>query len=299
MLRRLILAATTTVVLTTLVVTTFVVTSAVGSGVGSATALTDRVTSVGPPPADPSNVPDRLHAGEATTAGLRSPSGHYLLMLRHGLADLVQLGIDNTLTADVWNTQTPPRPANDLRLSMQTDGNLVLSSPAGPPVWSTHTSGTGSNNTLVLQDDGDLVIYDGANQVVWQTHTGPAILDRGSVLASGRLLTYTPPGYLGRTRLIMQSNGDLVLYWGGRAVWTSHTDVPGSRLVLLHNGNLVIYTPANRAVWQSGTKGIRPAGLEVGAALGQLRPGVWYPSDRGYLLLYDTNADQRWIRPVG
>lgn len=59
---------------------------------------------------------------------------------------------------------------------------------------------------------------------------------------------------LNSNRLIMQSDGNLVLYGGdGRARWWTGTGVAGSRLILQSDGNLVIYTLGNVAVWSTQT----------------------------------------------
>jgi hypothetical protein len=56
---------------------------------------------------------------------------------------------------------------------------------------------------------------------------------------------------------VMQSDGNLVLYLegSGRAVWASNTGDPGSFLVVQDDGNLVIYKP-NHPVWATGTNGL-------------------------------------------
>jgi hypothetical protein len=54
-------------------------------------------------------------------------------------------------------------------------------------------------------------------------------------------------------KCIMQRDGNLVLYlYNGQPVWTSNTDRrPGSHLILQNDGNLVIYQPM--PVWSSNT----------------------------------------------
>ncbi len=56
--------------------------------------------------------------------------------------------------------------------------------------------------------------------------------------------------------LIMQSDGNLVWYEGSRVVWHTNTDGnPGARLVVQNDGNAVIYSSSNRALWQTRTAG--------------------------------------------
>jgi len=57
----------------------------------------------------------------------------------------------------------------------------------------------------------------------------------------------------------MQTDGNLVLYAGGAAVWSTGTNGTGSqnRLVMQSDGNLVIYTQLNHPVWASKTGLVR------------------------------------------
>ena len=65
----------------------------------------------------------------------------------------------------------------------------------------------------------------------------------------------------GRFRLIMQNDGNLVLYRlsDSKAIWSSNTANSGAtRAVMQHDGNFVMYTANNVAKWSSETDG-RPA----------------------------------------
>lgn len=60
----------------------------------------------------------------------------------------------------------------------------------------------------------------------------------------------------GRVSVIMQSDGNLVVYYGGRALWASNTGRhPGTWLVNQGDGNLVLYGADRRALWNTGTGG--------------------------------------------
>jgi hypothetical protein len=53
--------------------------------------------------------------------------------------------------------------------------------------------------------------------------------------------------------VIMQSDGNLVIYGYPNAIWAANTDGnPGSRLVVQDDGNVVIYI-ARKAIWATGT----------------------------------------------
>ncbi|CAA7406379.1 unnamed protein product [Spirodela intermedia] len=60
---------------------------------------------------------------------------------------------------------------------MRADCNLVLTDTGtsgwytGSFVWSSGTSGKGTNCRALLQGDGNFVIYDGSGKVVWATNT--------------------------------------------------------------------------------------------------------------------------------
>ena len=80
---------------------------------------------------------------------------------------------------------------------MQTDGNLVFYNGAGRAIWATNRS----SRYVVLQSDGNLVQYADNGSPVWSSGTA------GS----------------GADRLSVQSDGNLVLYRGVRAVWSTGT----------------------------------------------------------------------------
>jgi len=60
----------------------------------------------------------------------------------------------------------------------------------------------------------------------------------------------------GRYILVMQSDGNLVLYSPSRAVWASNTAGSGANTVIMQSdGNFVLYSPSRGAVWASNTAG--------------------------------------------
>ncbi|MDR1032764.1 MAG: hypothetical protein LBL84_01985 [Candidatus Nomurabacteria bacterium] len=93
------------------------------------------------------------------------------------------------------------------------------------------------NSALVLQEDGNLVYYT-LYQPVWNSGT------------SGT----------GASRLVMQSDGDLVLYdSSNKALWHSNTSGnPGAYLKLQPDGNLVIYNKDSVAIWHIGRYSTNP-----------------------------------------
>lgn len=93
----------------------------------------------------------------------------------------------------------------DIRLVMQTDGNLVLEQ-GGRPVWAAGTNGTGATKAI-LQPDGNFVVYAGDTDAKWATKT------------NGK----------GADHLTVQPDRDVVLYGNdGTALWSTgtHVDTP-------------------------------------------------------------------------
>jgi len=86
-------------------------------------------------------------------------------------------------------------------LTLQNDGNLVLSEPGGV-VWATNTHEQGVNRA-VLQQDGNFVLYKADGAGAWSTRTN----GKGEV-----------------ARLILQPDRNLVMYGAdGSAMWSSGT----------------------------------------------------------------------------
>ena len=90
-------------------------------------------------------------------------------------------------------------PDHRFTLTQQTDGNLVLRAPEGA-LWASRTVG-GRNQTSV-QTDGNVVVRSPAGAALWSTGTAGG--------GSG-------------VRFTVQSDGNLVLYSGSRALWQSRT----------------------------------------------------------------------------
>lgn len=107
---------------------------------------------------------------------------------------------------------------------------------------------------------------------------GTSRLDAGEKLTSGQRLT-SPSGKL---NLIMQGDGNLVLYApGGNARWDSGTDGnAGAYAVMQGDGNLVVYTSGGTALWQTQTYG-------TGAAFAQLQ-------DDGNFVVYTKAPKAVW-----
>ncbi|NOT75061.1 MAG: DUF4476 domain-containing protein [Cyclobacteriaceae bacterium] len=86
---------------------------------------------------------------------------------------------------------------------------------------------------LVFQDDRNLVLYKrdgGADKPLWATATNGKV-----------------------NKCVMQADGNLVLYSGPVAVWSSNTyGNPNAMLVVQDDGNMVIYA-GTKAIWATNT----------------------------------------------
>lgn len=198
----------------------------------------------------------RLDAGQtvASAASLTSPSGQFSFTVDP--AGAAGLALRSPTCAEVPFART----AGASSLAMQTDGNLVLYS-GGRPAWHSGTFGN-PGAYAVVQDDANIVVYSAAGRPLWWSGTSCSVAvgfersadytatrsPQPATLTAGMTMT----GAAGT--LAMQSDGNLVLYRGGRAVWSSGSaGNPGAKAVLQTDGNLVVYTAAGRAVYSSGT----------------------------------------------
>ena len=112
------------------------------------------------------------------------------------------------------------------------------------PAGSDLTSPNGQHRAS-MQTDGNFVISRRDGTPKWATGTdGRAIGD-----------------------IVMQDDGNLVMYDANGPVWASGTDQhPGAVLVLQDDGNLVIYAPDGTPLWATGTNitMMRVAGFQPG-----------------------------------
>lgn len=208
-------------------------------------------SSIGPNGPASTRVPQNFGVNSTLT----SPNGKFKLVMQPD---------GNLVTCDVLDRPTWASDTSipGLRLAAQPDGNLVMYDPAGRSRWFTNTSGP--SRSIVLQDDGNLVVRDGSGRALWDafrfTKSGTYRVETTVTgLGSGQTSRSLGRGHL----LAMQPDGNLVLYAGNRAAWSSGTfNLPGARFVVQPDGNAVVYH-GNRAVWSSGSFGNPGASLVV------------------------------------
>ena len=200
----------------------------------------------------------RLYPGDT----LYSPNHSYRLIMQ-GDGNLVIYHGGSAL----WSTRTNGH--GGANAVMQGDGNFVVYQ-SGHALWNSHTDHHGGAN-LDMQDDGNLVIREAGN-AIWATHTEQApapaphspttythILEPGQRLYPGDTLYSPNHSY----RLIMQGDGNLVLYHGGSALWSTKTNGHGgANAVMQGDGNFVVYQ-SGHALWNSNTDHHGGANLDM------------------------------------
>jgi regulatory protein YycI of two-component signal transduction system YycFG len=140
-------------------------------------------------------------------------------------------------------------------------------------------------NQATLQSDGNLVIYNSSNSPIWATYTihNP---DHLAYINTTFPLGKMYPGQSidtadRRFHLILQRDGNLVLYSPTKALWASGTDGKMiSFLAMQRDGNLVLYDRSYRPLWYSGTAGFNLARLII--------------QQDGNLVLYSTYNQPLW-----
>jgi parallel beta-helix repeat protein len=85
----------------------------------------------------------------------------------------------------------------------------------------------------------------------------------------------------GSFRLLLQTDGNLVLYEGGTPLWASNTRGDGSAEAIMQtDGNFVIYNASGASVWSTGTNGNGDAAMVV--------------QNDGNLVMYSSSGTVLW-----
>jgi hypothetical protein len=148
-------------------------------------------------------------------------------------------------------------------LIMKADGNLVFYDNAGQRLWSTNTGG---NPGAWLGTEGcNLVIRHPDGRQLWASNTRCVTESCGSLQPYDALY----PGQeirscIGLQNFINQTDGNVVLYNQGTPLWASGTaGRPQGRLIMQSDGNLVLYSLSGQPLWATGTAGHPHASLFV------------------------------------
>lgn len=139
-----------------------------------------------------------------------------------------------------------------------------------------HTSHDGVPRwKLILQHDGDLVLYHGASPI-WATGTA------GS----------------GASQLVMGGDGNLALLGSdGRHVWSTGTRSPGAFLVLQDDGNLVVYDGFT-ALWASSLDA-RTRGQNLHRVANVFLGGVRHHGHNGHHFQFGAERMDHLFRRLG
>lgn len=218
-----------------------------------------------------------LYPGESLTGGakLESASGQFAMIMQ-GDGNFVSY----FWPQPYWASNTGGN--TNARIVMQTDGNLVIYRQNGSVAWASNTNGHW-NSTLVLQDDGNAVIRNSAGVVVWSPNAVPTKLPAGQLLRGDRSWQIFSPDR--RYRMVMQTDGNIVLYDGGVAIWAKHGGGAGATFEMQTDANLVLYNAAHVPIWATNKFGPNGSYLE-GQNDGNF---VVYTPSRG--VLWSTRTD--------
>ncbi|MFG2919003.1 trypsin-like serine protease [Kitasatospora sp. NPDC048298] len=160
-----------------------------------------------------------------------------------------------TDAAPTWHTNTSGN--KGASAYVQPDGNFVVYKSDGNPsagtgaLWGSNTWGQ-NGAFLKLQDDGSLVLYKkGAAETVANSLWSPGTFRPVSQLSAGQQV------YAKTTRLVMQWDGDLVLYRLSDNTVLWHSNTAGNNNAFLRvqaDGNASVYAAdGSRSLWASGT----------------------------------------------
>ncbi len=110
--------------------------------------------------------------------------------------------------------------------------------------------------TVFLDNDIFLLSNNRENILIMQTDGNLVLYKKGKAVWN----TETYKRKKGTTQMHFQEDGNLVIYETiqngkiGKALWSSQSyNQEGSYLIVQEDGNLVIYTDNNKAIWNTGT----------------------------------------------
>lgn len=187
------------------------------------------------------------------------------------------LVVYNAANDPLWDSGTGNKGAT--RFVFQKDGNAVVYN-NNDPLWEAGIRNQ-DGARLALQEDGNIVIYKSDNSVLWTSDsnqscggghytTGEWLPGQVWNLCSGYVVAFQNDGNLvvsrpdnsviwssgtanrGAVRLVMQGDGNFVIYDAQKAIWGTNTfNHPHAVLSVQEDGNLVIRSSSGVPIWDS------------------------------------------------
>jgi D-mannose binding lectin. len=196
---------------------------------------------------------DTLPAGATLTANqfIRSQNGEYTAVMQSDNNFVVYHGA-TVATNALYSTATVG--SGGTKFTLQKDGNIVLYDASGNAKWSPNIHGKGAVK-LVIQNDANLVAYTETGTPVWASAIVVGKTDTmfvGQTFRNDQALTSANKRYTA----VMQSDGNLVIYEYGTAIWSSKTNGNSKAYFAFQSdGNLVVYDQAGKAKWSPNIHG--------------------------------------------
>jgi hypothetical protein len=205
----------------------------------------------------PARPTDRLYQGQALKPGerLTSSDNRFNLVLKND-GNLV---LSDPYSREIWASDTAGHP-DVTEMILQPNGNLVLQE-SSQQYWESKTAGNDDAPSFVLQDDGNLVMFTEGN-VYWQSNSAvpdtPKRPENIGVLRSGEGLGLGDSlvSANGQFRLTLQADDGNLVEYSQYPVWQANTG--GALrwcLILLEDGDLVLYDAHRVQIWNSKTAG--------------------------------------------
>lgn len=197
-----------------------------------------------------------LAAGSRLDSGqiMYSPNHQYVLAMQPD-GNLVAYRVDGKQW--LWSSQTASPGAVAV---FQRNGDLVVYDTTGKRLWTSGTKG-GAGSVASLQDDGDLVISDGAaGHSLWTSQQALSTLAGGQYIRPGHALYSPDHQYV----LVMQTDGNLVLYSAaGQALWDTGTTGQNTVATFQRNGDFLVYSSHAHVLWNTRTRAATGAYVTV------------------------------------
>jgi hypothetical protein len=254
-----------------LVIALAVVPVVVAAGSGPAGA-TGQVCATGQPSSGDQLV--SISLGQAAPGGELQPG--QCLMSPDSLYQLVMQSDGNLVlysaAGPLWAAGTTANPGAYL---IDQGGNLIVYPSSGPALWASNTGY--SNGTAVLQDDGNFVLYSQSGTPLWSTNTAG-----GGVSPNQGGGTVGPEPSCVGTQLTQPLGGDPIYLNRGTELCVTNAGGPNYVLVMQNDGNLVEYkttSSGSEPIWASTTSGQSSTSAQLNGC--DLIVGTWQTNHSG------------------